>query len=160
MEDTVFLQANLVNVIVSHISILPFIYPPQVCQETTYAPITTPIPHAAPMIAPIVQTDPESNAATDAASTIIPQILTIMQQIQQLNFHIQSNQAGGGSKKKCNSRCPSTHQAATEPRQGQPHKQLPYFVTKYFWTHGKWAHEGAACNKKYPKHRDTATLCK
>ena len=159
IEDAVFHQANLVNYIVSHMFGLPYPYPPLVCQEPTYAPTTTPIPNYAPMMAPIVQPTPEANAATNAISAFIVQLLTSMQQMQQLMVQMQANQGGGGGQNNnCNTRRPPTRQEATKPRQGQPHKILPDFATMYFWTHGKNAHGGAACNKKAPKRQDTATF--
>ena len=94
MEDAILHQANLVNNIVSHMAGLTCPYPPQGFQETTYAPTNTPIPNYAPIIEPIVQPDPAANAATDAASTIIPQLLTHMQHIKQLMVQMQANQVG------------------------------------------------------------------
>ena len=111
------------------------------------------------MLAPIVQPAPEDNTATGDTSTFIPQLLTRMDKMQQLMVHAQSNQGGGREKKNNHSTClPLTYQAATEARQRQPHKPLPYFATKYFWNHRKCAYEGAACNNKAPRHQDTDTF--
>ena len=76
MEDAVYHQANLVNDIVSHMSGLPFPYPPQ-------EPAYTSIPNPAPTIVPTVQPTPVANVATDV-SNILPQLLTSMQHMQQL----------------------------------------------------------------------------
>ena len=159
MGDVGLHQSNIVNNIVSHMSGLEFIYPPQGCQETTYAPITTPITHADPMMAPTVQPAAAVNAATNAASNITPQLLTIMQHMQQLMVHMKVNQSGVIEQKvNRNTHFNPTWKAATEPRQGQPHKLLPDFAMKYWWIHGKCAHIGVVCNNKAPKHQETATF--
>ena len=129
MEDAVFLQANLVNDMVAHMSGLPFPYPPQVCQEQVYILI----PNSAPTIAPIIQPSPSANAATDAASNILHQLITSMQHMQQHMVQMHTIQSGrGGQTRNRNTRRPHTLQAATKPIQGQPHKPLPDFATKYF----------------------------
>ena len=56
---------------------LPFTYP---SQETAY----TPVPNSDPTILSTVQLNRVANAATDAVFNILPQILTSMQQMQQL----------------------------------------------------------------------------
>ena len=53
-------------------------YPPPGIQEPIYAPTPTPIPTDGPMLAPIVQPAPSDNAAIDAVSNVIPQMLTNM----------------------------------------------------------------------------------
>ena len=88
MEDAGYHQANLVNDIVAHMSGLPFPYPPQ-------EPAYTPIPNPSPTIVPTVQPTPVSNVATNV-SNILPQLLTSMQQMQQLLIQMQTNQTGGG----------------------------------------------------------------
>ena len=96
MEDVRYHQSNLVNAIFSHIYVLLFPYMSQGHQEPVYTHTTTSIPHADPMISPIFQPLPEDNASTDTASTIIHQLLNILQKIQQQMVHIQSNQEGVG----------------------------------------------------------------
>ena len=148
MEAAVYHQANLENDIIAHMSGLTFPYPP-------HDPECTPTPNPAPTIVPTVQPTPVTNVAT-YVSNILPQILTSMQQMQQLLIQIQTNQTGGGGPTSNRNIC--TLQAATETRQGQPHKPLPDFSNKYFWKHGMCAHEGVACNNKAPKNRDTSTF--
>lgn len=84
MKDAGFHQGNQVNRIVSHMAGITHPYPPQGCQDPTYAPTTTPIPNDSPMIAPIVQPAVAANSATNDASTVIPQLLTSMNHIQKL----------------------------------------------------------------------------
>ena len=159
MQDAGFHQANLVNEFVSNLAALQFPYPPTGTQEPIYSPTPTLIPTAAPMLAPISQTAPAANADTDAASTIIPELLTKMQKMQQLMVHMKSNQGGGGGLNSyCNNRHPLTSQATTEPRQGKTQRLLPDFFTKYCCTHIKCARKGAECNNKAPRHQDTATF--
>ena len=60
-------------------------------------------------IVPTVQLTPVANVATDSVSNILIQILTSVQQIQQLLIQIHKNQTvGGGKTIKRNNRCPST----------------------------------------------------
>ena len=93
MKDADFCQDNLVNSTVSHMDGIPFPYPHQGFQEPIYAPTPTPtpIPTTAPMLAPILQPDPSANVATYAQSTITPQLLTSMHQMQQLMVQMQAN---------------------------------------------------------------------
>ena len=125
MEDAGYHRANLVNDMVAQMSGLKFPYP---SQEPAY----TPIKNYAPTIASTIQPSPVANAIIDAASNILPHIMTRMQQIQHLLMQILINQAGGGGQtSNHNTHCPPNRQAATKPRQGQPHKLLPDFANKY-----------------------------
>ena len=148
IEDAGYHQANLVNYIVAHMSGIPFTYSPQ-------DPDYTLTPNTSPTIVPTVQPIPVANVAT-YVSNIISQILTSMQKMHQLLIQMRAYQTGGGGKtSNCNNH---TRQAATEPRQGQPHNPLPDFANKYCWTHGKYAYEGEACTNKAPKHQYTETF--
>ena len=84
------------------------------------------------MLAPIVQPALSSNAATDISSNVIPHILTIVQHMQQLMVHMKFDQGLGGVCNTYRKIChPLAWQAATNPRQGQPHILLPYFAINY-----------------------------
>ena len=105
---------------------LPFPYLPQ---ESEYAPTQNP----APTIVPTIQPTPVANVATDV-SNILPQILTSMQLMQQLLINMQTNQTGWVGQ--TSNRNNHTHQAATEPRQGQqPHNLLPDFANTHISGH-------------------------
>ena len=107
MEDVGYYRANLVNDMVVHMSGLTFPYP---SQEPDY----TPIQNSSPTISSTIQPSPVANAATDATSNILPQLMTIMQQIQHLLMQIQTNQAGGGGQTSNHStRRPTSRQAET-----------------------------------------------
>ena len=132
---------------------LTFTYP-------TQDPAYTPVPNTSPTIVSTFQPTPVANFTTYSASNFTPQLLTRMQHMQQLLILMQTNKIGGGGKtNNCNIRHTTTRQSATEPRQGQPHKPLPYFTNKYFWTHGKCAHKGASCNNKAPRRQYSVTFC-
>ena len=68
---------------------LPFTYLNTGFQEPIYASTTIHIPTAAPMLAPIFQPDPAANDTTNAEITFIPQLLTRIQQMQQLMVQMQ-----------------------------------------------------------------------
>ena len=70
----------MVNEMVAHMCVLPFTYLPQ---ETAY----TLVPNQSPTIVPTIQPIPVANVATDV-SNILPQLLTSMQQMQQLLIKI------------------------------------------------------------------------
>ena len=118
MEYCGYHQVNLVNDIVAHMYGLPFLYPPQ-------EPAYTLIPNHATTIVPTVQPTIVANVATYAVSNILPQLLTSMQQMQQLMMHMKKNQTRGGEG--------TNHQLQnpTEPRHVQLHKPLPDFANKY-----------------------------
>ena len=80
------------------------------------------------MISTIVQPSPEASVATDSASNIIPQILTIMQNMQQLMVQIKADQVGGGYKTTTATPIflPLTSQ------QQNPDKGNPQSVTRFF----------------------------
>ena len=88
MEGAGYHQANLVNNIVTHMSGLPFPYPLQ-------EPECTPTPNRDPTIVPTVQPTPVANVTTDVYY-VLPQLLTSMQQMQQLMIRVNMNQKGGG----------------------------------------------------------------
>ena len=115
MEDVGYHHSKLFNDIVAYMSGLPFTYPPQ-------EPESTPTPNPDPTIIPTVQPTQVANVATDVTN-ILTHILTSMQQMQKLMIQIQTNQKGRGVK--TSNHNTHTFQAATEPRQGQPHKPLP-----------------------------------
>ena len=152
MEDAGYHQANLVNNVVAHMSRLTLTYPPL---ETAYTQIT----NCSPTIAPTVQPSPAANDDTNAASNILPHLLTSMQHMHQLLIQTKKKlEGGGGNNRNRNKRRPPTRREETETRQGQLHKPSPDFSNKYFWKYGKCAHQGKACNNKEPKNQDTATL--
>ena len=76
MEAVGYHQYIQVDDIVAHMSGLPFHCPSQ-------KPEYTPTPNPGPTIVPTIQPTPVSNVATNVFN-ILPQILTIIQQMQQL----------------------------------------------------------------------------
>ena len=88
-------------------------------QEPAYTPTT----NIDPTIVPTIQKTSLANVTTDVSNDPPPQLLTSMQQMQQLLIHMQTNQTVGlGQTSNCNTH---THQAVIEPIQGQPHNLLP-----------------------------------
>ena len=99
-------QANLVKDIVAHISGISFTCP-------TQDPECTPIPNPAPTILTTVQPTAVGNIATDK-SNILPQLMTSMQNMQQLLIQMQTNQIGG--RRQTSNRNTRTYQSETELR--------------------------------------------